>query len=266
MENLTTRIQRIIAGLPARISQFSVPEMTERPAPGKWSKREILGHLCDSALYNWQRFTLAQMAEGPYEIMPYPQVALVKLNNYQNLPTGQIVALLTNLNTQIVTVLKNLPEAKLSHPVPLPKGDLTYSKNETGTLRWLIEDYVLHLEHHMRQLFPEGNTVAPALPENWQISTEAALKALAEHPDGKPFLTLLEHKKMYVEVYAPQKVDLQTPHDQDEIYVVISGTGTFLNNGERTPFHPGDLLFVPAGAEHRFVDFSKDFSTWVIFY
>mgnify|MGYP000542093037 CR=1 FL=1 len=81
-----------------------------------------------------------------------------------------------------------------------------------------------------------------------------------------PFATLFRHGTMYVEVYQPNKVDLQQPHEQDEIYVIIAGTGTFLNDGKRTDFGPGDLLFVAAGKEHRFEDFSDDFSTWVIFY
>jgi mannose-6-phosphate isomerase-like protein (cupin superfamily) len=266
MGKFTTRLQRIVAEVPEKINQFSVEEMTKRPAPDKWSKKEIIGHLCDSALHNWQRFTTAQNIEEPLKMSPYPQVELVRLNNYQNLPTGQLISLWANLNTQIIATVKNIPEEKLSHPIHMPEGALEYADENSGTLRWLIEDYLVHLEHHLRQIFPTEKTATPILPKNWNISTEAALKALAKNPNGKPFLTLLEHKKMYVEVYAPQKIDLQTPHDQDEIYVVISGTGIFFNNGEKINFGPGDLLFVPAGVEHRFEDFSEDFSTWVIFY
>ena len=71
---------------------------------------------------------------------------------------------------------------------------------------------------------------------------------------------------MFVEVYQPKKIDLQKPHDQDEIYVVIGGTGQFFNNGQCRTFSPGDLIFVPAGVAHRFEDFTDDFATWVIFY
>jgi mannose-6-phosphate isomerase-like protein (cupin superfamily) len=69
-----------------------------------------------------------------------------------------------------------------------------------------------------------------------------------------------------VEIYAPDRVDDQKPHDRDELYVVISGTGVFYNNGQRFDFTPGTFLFVPAGIEHRFEEFSKDFLTWVFFY
>ncbi len=71
---------------------------------------------------------------------------------------------------------------------------------------------------------------------------------------------------MSVEIYRPVGHDPQQPHVQDEIYVVISGNGIFQNGTEKYAFQPGDFLFVPAGREHRFLEFSEDFSTWVIFY
>ena len=81
-----------------------------------------------------------------------------------------------------------------------------------------------------------------------------------------PFLTVFEHGSLAVEVYKPEKIDLQKPHSRDEVYVIISGSGTFFNNGERTQYSAGDFLFVKAGLEHRFEKFTDDFSTWVIFY
>ncbi|MBI1777353.1 MAG: cupin domain-containing protein [Proteobacteria bacterium] len=66
--------------------------------------------------------------------------------------------------------------------------------------------------------------------------------------------------------YAPKGVDNQVPHDQDELYVVISGTGSFKRAGETVPFAAGDVLFAAAHEEHRFLNFSEDFQTWVLFY
>lgn len=97
-----------------------------------------------------------------------------------------------------------------------------------------------------------------------KINPKKALKKLAEQ--DSPFLKLFEHGTLTVEIYKPEKVDLQQPHSRDEVYVVVSGTGEFMNDGERTTFAPGDFLFVPAGVEHRFENFTDDFSTWVIFY
>jgi mannose-6-phosphate isomerase-like protein (cupin superfamily) len=189
------------------------------------------------------------------QIIRYQQDALVELNNWQGQATGQVVALWASLNTQIVAVLKILPKEKLPHPIVLPDGT-------AATLQFLIEDYLVQ---HLGQIFTKKIN-PPTLPERWKISSDEALELLAEHPEGKPFITLLEREKMYVEVYQPKKVDLQKPHDQDEIYVVISGSGTFLNDGQRRPFAAGDLIFVPAGVVHRFEDFTDDFATWVIFY
>ena len=69
-----------------------------------------------------------------------------------------------------------------------------------------------------------------------------------------------------LEIYAPRRRDPQTPHTRDEIYIVVSGRGTFVDGVERYPFGPGDFLFVPAGVVHRFEDFSDDLAVWVLFY
>ncbi len=92
-----------------------------------------------------------------------------------------------------------------------------------------------------------------------KINSSEALQKLKEH--DLPFLNLFEHGSLQVEVYKPHKVDLQQPHSRDEVYIIISGTGEFLNDGDRTHFQPGDFLFVPAGIEHRFENFTEDFST-----
>lgn len=83
---------------------------------------------------------------------------------------------------------------------------------------------------------------------------------------GAKFVTLFRHGSLEVEFYKPDRVDHQQPHSRDELYVVASGTGLFVNGDERHPFEPGEVLFVPAGVEHRFVEFTDDFATWVFFY
>lgn len=95
---------------------------------------------------------------------------------------------------------------------------------------------------------------------------EAAAALPAQRDDQLRFVTMLQRGSMSVELYAPQGEDRQMPHDQDELYVVIAGHGEFVNGAERHPFGPGDVLFVPAGVEHHFLNFSPDFQTWVIFY
>lgn len=90
-------------------------------------------------------------------------------------------------------------------------------------------------------------------------------------PEGLPAAQLLRHGSMTLYFYEPRGEDRQPPHDQDELYVVVSGSGSFvLDDGEgrlqRSPFGSGDAIFVPAGAIHRFEDFTDDFETWVIMY
>jgi mannose-6-phosphate isomerase-like protein (cupin superfamily) len=85
-------------------------------------------------------------------------------------------------------------------------------------------------------------------------------------PRGERFVKLFEHGSLVVELYAPQGNDKQTPHSRDEIYVVASGSGEFLSNGERVRFGPNDFLFVAAGIEHRFENFTDDLAVWVVFY
>lgn len=98
-----------------------------------------------------------------------------------------------------------------------------------------------------------------------KITVEQAVQALRAAPE-KPFITMLRDGRMSVELYEPQGVDLQQPHDQDEIYVIIEGSGIFQDGLETYPFGPGDVIFVPAHREHRFLEFSEGFKTWVIFY
>ena len=97
-----------------------------------------------------------------------------------------------------------------------------------------------------------------------QITVADAMARL--HNQESPFLELFTHGSLAVEIYQPDKVDLQQPHSRDEIYVVIAGSGTFFLDGDRMPFKAGDFLFAKAGIEHRFEDCTDDFVVWVFFY
>ena len=92
--------------------------------------------------------------------------------------------------------------------------------------------------------------------------------ALARLPDsaGKRFAVVFERGSLQVEIYAPRGRDSQTPHTRDEVYIVMQGSGEFVNGEQRHLFVPGDFLFVPAGIEHRFENFTDDLVVWVIFY
>src|SRR5919106_5820182 len=98
------------------------------------------------------------------------------------------------------------------------------------------------------------------------VTLAEALAMLPPTQEGRRYAEPLCNGTMRLGLYAPRRYDPQKPHEQDELYVVMHGRGTFVHGGERTPFGPGDALFVAAGVEHRFEDFSDDFATWVVFW
>jgi mannose-6-phosphate isomerase-like protein (cupin superfamily) len=91
-------------------------------------------------------------------------------------------------------------------------------------------------------------------------------KVTEKWPGGERFVRAMAHGTMSVELYAPVGKDPQAPHAQDELYFIHAGRGDFALEGERHRFEPGMAFFVPAGAEHRFENFSPDFATWVVFW
>ena len=118
---------------------------------------------------------------------------------------------------------------------------------------------------------------------NYKASPDEALKKLLEenefprpddlsmnesvgHTVGRAFTVMMKHGSMTIEYFAPQEIDTQSPHKQDEIYVIIKGHATFYRDTEKASCKKGDILFVPAGMEHHFENFSDDFVVWVIFY
>ena len=139
-----------IETFPGKIKQTASEELLKRLAQGKWSKKEILGHLIDSAVNNLKRFTEIQFLPQPYTVISYKQNELVIINDYQNLPLQHLLNLWQSLNRQIVFVVKAIPADKLNYPV-----DQQYENKEMKTLGWIICDYVAHMEHHFRQIFPE---------------------------------------------------------------------------------------------------------------
>jgi len=146
----TQQLEIYIESFPIKLKQFSSEELSKRSAPGKWSRQEILGHLIDSAINNLKRFTEIQFLPRPYMVISYKQNELVVVNDYQNLPLQHLLDLWQSLNRQIVFVVKSIPSDKLNYPV-----DPQYENKEMKTLGWIICDYVAHMEHHFRQIFPK---------------------------------------------------------------------------------------------------------------
>jgi len=83
---------------------------------------------------------------------------------------------------------------------------------------------------------------------------------------GHASVSLFQHGDANVLLFVPTDQDTQVKHERDEIYVIQSGQGIFKRGGETVRFDAGDVLFVPAGVEHRFASFSGDFKAWVLFF
>ncbi|MCA1026069.1 DinB family protein [Cytobacillus kochii] len=143
MQKVVEGINHWIKTLPDEYNSMSELEISNRPLPNKWSKKEILGHLCDSAINNIERFIKIQYEEQMYVIQSYNQDHWVKVQNYQDRPLGEIVNLFQTLNKQILTIVKNVPSESLSKLCDI-------GNNQHKTLEWLIQDYLSHMEHHIR--------------------------------------------------------------------------------------------------------------------
>jgi mannose-6-phosphate isomerase-like protein (cupin superfamily) len=101
---------------------------------------------------------------------------------------------------------------------------------------------------------------------NWIFTHSGVSAGLPDDPSAVRVHYALRHGTMKLGLYAPRGADMQGPHKQDELYIVASGSGTFFKNGDRVPFNAQDVIFVEAGAEHRFEAFTPDFSAWVVFW
>jgi oxalate decarboxylase/phosphoglucose isomerase-like protein (cupin superfamily) len=117
--------------------------------------------------------------------------------------------------------------------------------------------------------FKRKNAMIEARTTNW-LTTLADAKA-APMTAGLRSAQMLEYGSMKLRYYAPRGKDEQTPHDQDELYIVVAGQGVYAIGEaeaslERQAFGAGDVLFAPAGLVHQFENFSDDFATWVVFW
>ena len=101
---------------------------------------------------------------------------------------------------------------------------------------------------------------------DWLHRLQDVAAKLPDDPAVFRFHYALRHGSMKFGLYAPRGTDTQGPHKQDELYFIISGSGRFVKNGETKPVAPHDVIFVEAGADHRFVDFTEDFAAWVVFW
>ncbi|HZS05672.1 MAG TPA: cupin domain-containing protein [Blastocatellia bacterium] len=103
-------------------------------------------------------------------------------------------------------------------------------------------------------------------PDRSRVIRLAEARARIPGPAGEHSVSFLQRGTLNVKLSLPVPPNRQTPHEQDEVYVIIRGRGVLVHDGERDAFEAGDLMFVAAGTEHHFEDFTEDLAVWVVFY
>lgn len=141
---MQTRLREIVEEAASKLASVSEEVASRKPAPNKWSAKEILGHLIDSACNNHARFVRVSL-EPNLTLPGYAQDDWVRLQAYQERPWDEVVSLWKFYNLHLAYVIEHLPEASLEHRFTVSTA--------TVTLKFLAEDYVAHLEHHLNQVW-----------------------------------------------------------------------------------------------------------------
>ena len=142
-DNAIKRLEYLSEIIPTLLNEIAEPAFSLKPAANKWSGKEIIGHLIDSATNNHQRFVRAQFEETPTII--YDQDKWNQCNFYQQIEGQQIIAFWTIYNRQLIELIRHLPEDCL-------QKECVAGDKKAHTLEFLINDYVEHMEHHLRQV------------------------------------------------------------------------------------------------------------------
>jgi hypothetical protein len=146
MESVANDLQSAIK-LADRMRQIQDADASVRPSPGKWSKKEILGHLIDSAANNHQRFVRLQISSR-IDLPGYDGDEWVRIQQYQARSWSQIIDFWQMYNSQLVTVVRHMDPKALRHVWHTPDG-------KDVDLEFIIRDYVVHLRHHLDQILPQ---------------------------------------------------------------------------------------------------------------
>ena len=142
MKDVIRELNEIVSAYSEKMKAISDAEFTSKPLPEKWSKKEVVGHLIDSAHNNLRRFICGQYEDEP-PFITYQQDFWVESNNYQQMDRQEIVQLWQMMNRRICAVLENMPEENYGRQCNTGKLD---------SLQWLAADYVKHMKHHINQI------------------------------------------------------------------------------------------------------------------
>jgi hypothetical protein len=141
MLSTASKLETLINDYLPRLEDIGEEKLSYKPLPKKWSKKEIIGHLIDSAQNNIRRFIVAQYEDNP--MIRYDQDKWVAITNYQHMDTALVIELWYLLNKQVISILKNTSKEAAQR---------TSKTENIHTIEWLAEDYTRHLKHHMHQV------------------------------------------------------------------------------------------------------------------
>jgi hypothetical protein len=137
------RLQTLCDTLPALLDKIEETDFSFKPSPERWSKKEILGHLIDSATNNHHRFVRVQFEHIP--VISYDQNNWNKFGNYNNIDSRHLIAFWASYNRHLVELMQSIPRENLSK-------ECNICRESNVSLQWLIDDYIRHLEHHLKQI------------------------------------------------------------------------------------------------------------------
>ena len=148
MEHVVQELRQVVNDFAAKINDLSEAELSVKVREDKWSKKEVVGHLIDSAQSNLRRFVCGQYEPTPPKIV-YDQNFWVTANGYQCTKKEDIILLWKLINERIADILMHMPAENYSRQCDNSKKDV-----QLHTLSWLAEDYVKHMKHHLNQIIP----------------------------------------------------------------------------------------------------------------
>jgi hypothetical protein len=148
MEAVAEMLRERVADAAPRLRRMPEAEVAPRPGPERWSKKEILGHLIDSACNNHQRFVRA-LLEGETAFPGYEQEGWARCQDHASADWSLLVELWAAYNRHLAALIARFPPERLSAPCRIGGADAV-------TLAALAEDYVRHLDHHLAQLWRDA--------------------------------------------------------------------------------------------------------------
>jgi hypothetical protein len=144
MKNIIADFERTIQEAYGQLAKVTEAESLKSSSEGKWSGKELIGHLIDSASNNHQRFVRIQL-ENNLSLPKYEQEAWVACQSYQTESWADLLLFWKSYNLHLLHVISCIPEDKLNNQCSVGNA-------EPVTLKFLVEDYVVHLKHHLKQL------------------------------------------------------------------------------------------------------------------